>query len=68
MTELAITIRDKRGIDRTYQGSGTVWHDIETGKRPGIQLERDLAAAAWLYEKRGGRLAESVAKIEMVAE
>lgn len=36
----------------TYSGDGTVWHDIETGKRPGTMIESQLSELAWLEKQR----------------
>jgi len=32
---------------RTYEGEGTVWHDIETGRRPGTYIEKRLSEIEW---------------------
>lgn len=42
----------KRSVSRTYRGSGTVWHDVQTGARPGTLTEARLSEIAWLYEQR----------------
>jgi hypothetical protein len=33
---------------RTYRGSGTVWHDVQTGKRPSSRIESRLCERWWL--------------------
>ena len=37
----------KHSVQRTYVGSGTVWHDVETGRRPDTDIEAQLAYIAW---------------------
>ena len=37
----------RRRVFTTYRGSGTVWRNLETGKRCPTWLEADLADIAW---------------------
>jgi hypothetical protein len=38
----------------TYEGSSTVWHNVETGQRADTVLEGRLAGLAWLYSRYRG--------------
>jgi hypothetical protein len=37
-----------RTYTRTFRGDCTVWHDVETGKRPGTMTEMRLCELWWL--------------------
>lgn len=37
----------KRTHVETYRGSGTVWHNVETGERPGTDIEARLSNLEW---------------------
>lgn len=47
---------DVRGwvTDKAYQGSGTVWHDVVTGRRPGALKESRLSEIEWLWKREQG--------------
>lgn len=36
---------------RTFEGSGTVWRDVDTGHRGCTSTEAHLAAIAWKYRR-----------------
>lgn len=60
--DMEITIR--LGIwpfrrSRTFRGSTTVWHDVETGRRPGAETEMRLSALA--YQKRHQKDLDAIA-------
>ena len=42
----------KRRVQRTYQGSNSVWRDIRTGYRAGLELEPLLSAIEWREKPR----------------
>lgn len=37
-------------VERSYRGSGTIWHDAETGERQPIHIER-LLSDIWTKAK-----------------
>lgn len=48
----------KREHTRTYRGSGTVWHDVETGRRPegeygllGYDILDEIMRKDWLLSQ-----------------
>ena len=47
----------KKTINRTFEGDCTVWHDIETGRRPGTAIESRLSEMAWLKEYKENKIA-----------
>lgn len=63
MSELEITLRSRKywicgpDVFTTYAGSGTVWHDVATGRRPGTHTEAQLAEIAWKrdHEKKSAK-------------
>lgn len=49
----------KRTLTRTFRGSGTVWRDIETGRRPedeygllGYNILNEIMRLDWLREQK----------------
>jgi hypothetical protein len=38
--------------ENVFRGSGTVWHNLDTGKRQGTLKEGWLAEIAWKYNNR----------------
>jgi hypothetical protein len=43
---------------RTFKGDGTVWHDVETGKRPGTMIESHLSDLSWYRKQQEKHLSE----------
>lgn len=41
----------KRHRNVIYEGSSTVWHDVETGRRPGTVMEGFLSSVEWKAQR-----------------
>ena len=56
----------------TYRGSGTVWHDVATGRRAATSVEAQLSDIDWLKSQKAPpvtvRLAELLAWLEEIEE
>lgn len=49
--DLCIRVRCSDGVERTFYGDCTVWHDTETGTRAGTLLELRLCDVATKWQR-----------------